>query len=232
MIDDLQSPHRRLAFEGIDPGRHGGVARIVGRLPDEGEFLVDDVFLAPLPMRERDDGGHELDAPRLAEILRFGGPLLRIVVEVPSFGGTGGNAGNTGRGSARRRPKDVLRQGATWGGARAVAELVRAWESDPVFGPTVVDDASAGTNWRKELDLPAVKSLDERKAANIAEAERLLALWLGGGAKLEIVGAPARGYEGRLPGQKDARSGVADGLLLAWLGVRRWLGGGKRRRKR
>ena len=62
-----------------------------------------------------------------------------------------------------------------------------------------------------------------RKSMLIVEAEKLLAMLVNKGAKLDAL-APCRNYAGLIGGQAAPRSGAADALLLAWLAYRKWRG--------
>jgi hypothetical protein len=238
---------RALLFDGIDPGATGGLAQLRVEDDDSARLpILRGIKLAPLPMRARDDGGHELDGVALSRALaepdgwaaREAGLIRgrRIVVERPAFGGQA------------RKPQDTFRQGATWGGCRNGAELaLDGHHALPEF--SVLDEARADSGWRAELGLPPEADADMRKRVNIDIAERFLAdcRQLPRGPVVDFYGLQlfvaldlavalfgglkvARGYAGAIPGQYENRSGQADALLLALLGVRRWLGLGRAKR--
>ena len=102
---------------------------------------------------------------------------------------------------------------------RAVLEIASA--AHHCQRPEAVTVGSGG--WHARLDLPKVKATAERKAMLIVEAEKLLALLIGDGAKLDALPS-CRGYAGLIGGQAAPRSGAADALLLAWLAYRKWRG--------
>jgi hypothetical protein len=193
-------------FLGADPGRWGGVCRLIC-LPNEDDLRVIEVLLAPLPVAERDGGGHEVEARALANLV-WGYEYARIVVERPAVGG-----------GMQRGAASVTTQCATFGEVLAVLKLT----------DRPVDQQPSSASTRRELGLPTVPRGGDRKAANLADAEALLERWSRAGCAL--IGPPvARGYRERIGGCKEARSGMADALLLAWLGARRWMYGTRRKR--
>lgn len=60
-----------LEFGGVDTGTQGGVVllRLVDHYPEADRLALNSAVLAPLPMRVRDEGGHELDGAALARLL-------------------------------------------------------------------------------------------------------------------------------------------------------------------
>lgn len=201
------------AFGGADPGRWGGVCRIEGAL-DGDDLRVSEVVLAPMPVLERDGGGHEVDERALADIVG-GRTYARFVIERPAAGG-----------AMQRGATSVVTQGAIFGQAKAALRLARHGAE---YACHVVEETLASVSTRRELGLPTVPRGGDRKAANVADAEALLSKLRDTGCRITGL-SPARGYAGLIGGSKEARSGMADALLLAWVGVRRWLGEGRRKR--
>lgn len=193
-------------FCGADPGRWGGVARVAGVL-DGDDFRAVEVRLDPMPVVERDGVGHEVDARVLAGLVH-GLDYARIVVERPAPGG-----------QLQRGAASIVTQAASFGEVLAVLKLTGC----------PVEQQPSSTSTRRELGLPTVPRGGDRKAANLADAEALLERLVAGGCAV-FGPPPARGYGGRIGGRQESRSGMADALLLAWLGVHRWLGQGRRKR--
>lgn len=138
----------------------------------------------------------------------------------------------------------MLRQFATWGGCMAIAEAACDRYDGHIVDEARADGGGRRGGWRAELALPPIKDQNERKLANVAAVEDVLAdidlgvavmrlgleLAVAQGFILHQKGATARGYDGRIHGPAPTRSGVADAFLLALVGVHRWMAGSRRKK--
>ena len=198
-----------LTFVGCDTGLEGAFASLTF---DPAASLVLTVRLAVMPTRTRDEGGREILTLATVDALRTVAPngWARCLIERPVRGGMGPQ----GRGVE-------FAQGDAHGVARAVLDLEAHRLSCPVPEPAFV---GGGKGWHAQLDMQSAREAGvNRKTLSINVAENLLAHLHSQGATVHGL-APCRGYSGLLGGQQDPRSGAADALLLAWLGLRMWLG--------
>ena len=198
-----------LTFLGSDTGLEGAFASL-----DFDPLLarVLAVRLATMPTRTRDEGGREILTLEAVTAIRTVAPngWVRCLIERPVRGGMGPQ----GRGVE-------FAQGDAHGVARAVLDLEAHRLNCPVPEPAFV---GGGKAWHTKLAMQSAREAGvDRKTLSINVAENLLAHLHSQGATVHGL-APCRGYIGLLGGQQAPRSGAADALLLAWLGLRMWLG--------
>lgn len=207
-------PSKVLAFVGDDPGQKGAGC-LLGVLDDpdgarHGEVVYVAVWDHALRKTER---GEHVDPCHFAAMVREHAALAcvdgavralerdmrvdiaSVVIEVPNVQGKFGKF-NAG---------SIITQGANYGIVLAASLCSSEFRAEVVEGA----DASAG-RWRTEAGLPVPKGADP-KAHSITCANILLNAWSKAGAR--IVG----------PMEKLTHD-QADAVLLAHLGVLRWLG--------
>ena len=194
-------------FCGCDTGVFGAFAGIDF---DGARILA--VRIAAMPTRERDEGGREVIATDAREALRVVAPR----------GWTSMHIERPVRGGMKAQQKGVeFAQGDAHGVARATCELAAdgRW---PMPTPAMV---VGQRGWHQALGMmSAAKAGVDRKTLSIQVAEDLLSrLRDVGGVTIDTL-PKCRGYDGLLGGASQPRSGAADALLLAWHGLRVWLG--------
>lgn len=193
-----------LAFVGDDPGQRGATC-LLGVLYDQdgerhGEVtycVVWDHALRKTDRREHVDPCHfAREVARHAVIATGDEPYVaRVVIEVPRVGGRMYSADG------------VVTQGANYG------IVLAASLCSSEFRAEVVEDADpAAGQWHAEAGVTVPKGGD-RKAESIRAASALLAAWQAAGATVVVP-----------PSKSGLTHDQADALLLAHLGVLRWLG--------
>ena len=198
-----------LTFVGCDTGLDGAFASLTF---DPAASLVLAVHLAVMPTHTRDEGGREILTLATVEALCTVAPngWARCLIERPVRGGT-----------VRQKSGTEFAQGDAHGVARAVLDLEAHRLGSPFPEPAFVGGSKG---WHAQLAMQSAREAGvDRKTLSINVAENLLAHLHAQGAVVHGL-APCRGYSGLLGGQQAPRSGAADALLLAWLGLRMWLG--------
>lgn len=203
-------PSKVLAFVGDDPGQKGATC-LLGVLDDpegarHGEVVYAAVWDHALRKTER---GEHVDPCHFAARVRehaiaagisgdspFAG-VARVVIEVPNVQGKFG----------KFNASSIITQGANYGIVLAASLCSSEFRAEVVEGA----DASAG-RWRTEAGIIAVAGEDVKTTA-IREAGTLLGAWSFSRATVVV---PPRKY--------GLTHDQADAVLLAHLGVLRWLG--------